>query len=107
MLLDAPRNFHARHKGHRVVNNGDVGLFLNGPCYGLFAIARLGNNLPAGAPFQNGTQSRPHRFMIVSYKNPLHDRTSLQCRSASDIGMLYQCRRLELPGSLHSSNISA
>src|SRR5882724_4668936 len=97
MLPDAPCNFYPRHKGHLVVNNGNVRPFFNSPSDRLVAIACLGNDLPAGPPFQHGTQSRSHRLMIVSYEDPFHDRTTLQCRTASSIvGSLYSSPKLPL-----------
>src|SRR5262245_55646203 len=88
MFPDAPCDFHPGHKGHRVVNNGNVRLFLQGSSERLLAIACLGNDLPANAPFQHGAEPGPHRFMIVSYENPFHDRTISQCRTASGIDIL-------------------
>ena len=98
MRLDPPCDFHACHKRHRVINNSHVGLFLHGPSQGLSAIARLRNNLPAGAPLQDGTQTRPHRIMIVSYENPLHNRTRLQV-VPHRAGCCFNVVGLELPGS--------
>src|SRR5258708_14416121 len=95
MLPDAPCNLYPRQKGHLVINNGNVRPFFNSPGDRLVPIACLGNNLPACPPFQHGTQSRSHRLVIVSYKDPFHDRTTLQCRTASGI-----------VGSLHSSKTS-
>jgi hypothetical protein len=55
MFPDAPCNFYPRHKGHRVVNNGNVGPLFDSPSDRLVAIVRLDNNLPANMPFQKGT----------------------------------------------------
>ena len=68
MFPDAPCNFYPRHKGHRIVNNGNVGPHFDSAGDRLVAIVRLDDNLPANMPFQKGTQSRSHRFMIVSYR---------------------------------------
>ena len=55
MFPDAPCNFYPGHKGHPVVNNGDVRPFFNSASDRLVAIACLGNDLPAGSPFQHST----------------------------------------------------
>jgi hypothetical protein len=89
MLSDAPRNFYPSHEGHLVVNDGNVRPLVDSNSDSLFAIARLGDDFPTGTPFQHGTQSRSHRFVIVSYKNSLHDRsrlqTDFQCRCVPGI----------------------
>ena len=66
MLLDTPRHLDTGHQRHRVVNDCDVGPFFNGTGNRLVAVTRLSNDLPTGTPFQNGTQSRSHRYMVVS-----------------------------------------
>src|SRR4030095_10385307 len=92
MFPDAPCNFYPRHKGHPVVNNGNVRPFFNSPSDRLVALACLSNDLPAGAPFQHGTQPRSHRFVLARYKNPVHDAKKLQSRTASGIDISASCR---------------
>ena len=81
MFPDAPCNFYPGHEGHRVVDNGNVGSFFYCSCDRLLAIACLGNDLLAGVVFQHGTQPGSHRFVIVSDKNPFHDRGNLRAAS--------------------------
>jgi hypothetical protein len=54
MFPDAPCNFYSGHERHRVVDDGNVGLLFNSPGDRLVAVMRLGNDLPAGTPFQKG-----------------------------------------------------
>jgi hypothetical protein len=67
-------------------------LFFN--CLGncLSAVLRFSNDLPTGARLQKSTQSRSHRYMIVSDKKPPHDQTKLQCRIASSVDMFFPPR---------------
>jgi hypothetical protein len=50
MFPDALGKFYPDHKGHRVVNNGNVRPFFYSSSERLLAIACLSNDLPAGAP---------------------------------------------------------
>jgi hypothetical protein len=78
MIPNAPRNFYAGHKRHRVVKDGNIRAFLKSLGDRLIAVLRLSNDLPTETCLQKSTESRSDRFMIVSYENPLHDRTNLR-----------------------------
>src|SRR4029077_1154912 len=70
---DTPCDFYAGHERHRIIDDRHVRPHFDGGGEGLIAVVRLSNDLPAWTPFQQGTQPRSHRFMIISYKNPFHD----------------------------------